>query len=223
MRETGARPGGVLCRVAASHLRVGMFQYAAASGDADLLRALADYAIARHHPDAAGADRPYLELFRHVVAAQAELVARWMLVGFVHGVMNTDNMTISGETIDYGPCAFIDAYDPATVFSSIDHRGRYAFGNQPEIGQWNLARLAEAMLPLLASDTDEAIELAMPVLRSYAERFDRYWLAVAAPPLPPPPPRGAAPPPHGRSRRVRPHLRGAPVRRDGGEAGAPGA
>ena len=121
----------MLCRVAASHLRVGTFQYAAATGDRDVLRALADHAIARHHPEAATAGRPYLELYRGVVEAQAELVARWMLVGFIHGVMNTDNMTISGETIDYGPCAFMDAFDPATVFSSIDHGGRYAYGNQP--------------------------------------------------------------------------------------------
>ena len=129
-RETEL-PGAVLCRVAASHLRVGTFQYAAATGDRDVLRALADHAIARHHPEAAAAARPYLELYRGVVEAQAELVARWMLVGFIHGVMNTDNMTISGETIDYGPCAFMDAFDPATVFSSIDHGGRYAYGNQP--------------------------------------------------------------------------------------------
>ena len=148
-----ALPGAVLCRVAASHLRVGTFQYAAASGDRESLRALADHAIARHHPEAADADHPYLELYRRVIGAQAELVARWMLVGFVHGVMNTDNMTISGETIDYGPCAFLDAYDPATVFSSIDDQGRYAYGNQPAAAQWNLARLGEALLPLLGADT----------------------------------------------------------------------
>ena len=130
LRE-GALPGAVLTRVAASHLRVGTFQYAAASGDRDLLRALADYAIARHYPEAADGQNRYLDLYRRVVGAQASLVARWMLVGFVHGVMNTDNTTISGETIDYGPCAFMDAFDPATVFSSIDDHGRYAYGNQP--------------------------------------------------------------------------------------------
>src|SRR3954469_13768424 len=141
-RET-ALPGAVLCRIAASHLRVGTFQYAAATGDRDLLRALVDHAVARHYPDTADAPNRYLELFRRIVGAQASLVARWMLAGFVHGVMNTDNTTISGETIDYGPCAFIDAFDPGTVFSSIDHGGRYAYGNQPHIAQWNLARLAE--------------------------------------------------------------------------------
>ena len=124
-------PGAVLASVASSHLRVGSFQYAAATGDVALLRRLADHAIARHHPEAAQADQPYLALFQAVVTAQASLVARWMHVGFIHGVMNTDNMTISGETIDYGPCAFMEAYDPATVYSSIDHRGRYAYGNQP--------------------------------------------------------------------------------------------
>ena len=148
-RET-LLPGAVLARVASSHLRVGSFQYARATGDLDLLRRLADHAIARHHPQAAAAEHPYLALFEAVVAAQASLVARWMLVGFVHGVMNTDNMTISGETIDYGPCAFMDAFDPATVYSSIDHGGRYAYGNQPVVAEWNLARLAEALLPLFA-------------------------------------------------------------------------
>ena len=142
-------PGAVLTRVAASHLRVGTFQYAAGHDDPTLLRRLADYAIARHYPLAVEAENPYLAFFEGVVDAQASLVARWMLVGFIHGVMNTDNMTISGETIDFGPCAFMDAFDPATVFSSIDHSGRYAYGNQPQIAQWNLARLAEALLPLL--------------------------------------------------------------------------
>jgi serine/tyrosine/threonine adenylyltransferase len=174
-REWGPLPGAVLCRVAASHLRVGTFQYAAASGDRDVLRALADHAIARHHPEAAGAADPYLQLYRHVVHAQAELVARWMLVGFVHGVMNTDNMTISGETIDYGPCAFLDAYDPATVFSSIDHAGRYAFGNQPAVAQWNLARLAEALLPLIDGDGDAAVEAATAVLGEFADSYQRHW------------------------------------------------
>src|SRR5574337_1503126 len=158
-RET-LLPGAVLARVAASHLRVGGFQLAAqqarATGDLGLLRRLADHAIARHHPEAAEAENRYVALFDAVVGAQASLVAQWMLVGFVHGVMNTDNMTISGETIDYGPCAFMEAYDPATVFSSIDHGGRYAFGNQPLIARWNLARFAETLLPLIADGEDEA-------------------------------------------------------------------
>jgi uncharacterized protein YdiU (UPF0061 family) len=173
VRET-VLPGAVLCRVAASHLRVGTFQYAAASGDRDVLRALADHAVARHHPEAAGAANPYLELYRRVVEAQAGLVARWMLVGFVHGVMNTDNTTISGETIDYGPCAFLDAFDPATVFSSIDHAGRYAYGNQPAIAQWNLARLGETLLPLIDEDVDAAVEAATAVLTSFAETYSRH-------------------------------------------------
>ena len=173
VRET-VLPGAVLCRVAASHLRVGTFQYAAASGDRDVLRALADHAIARHHPEAAGAANPYLELYRRVVEAQAGLVARWMLVGFVHGVMNTDNTTISGETIDYGPCAFLDAFDPATVFSSIDHAGRYAYGNQPAIAQWNLARLGETLLPLIDENVDAAVEAATAVLTSFAETYSRH-------------------------------------------------
>jgi uncharacterized protein YdiU (UPF0061 family) len=153
---------------------VGTFQYAAASGDREVLRALADYAIIRHHPDAADAHNRYLELYRCVVDAQAALVARWMLVGFVHGVMNTDNMTISGETIDYGPCAFMDAFDPATVFSSIDHRGRYAYGNQPAVAQWNLARLGEALLPLIDEDTDAAVAAATAVLDAFADSYERY-------------------------------------------------
>lgn len=173
-RET-MLPGAVLTRVASSHLRVGTFEYAArhpANRDGNsLVRRLADHAIARHVPEAAEAEDPYLELFRGVVEAQAALVARWMLVGFVHGVMNTDNTTISGETIDYGPCAFMDAYDPATVFSSIDHGGRYAFGNQPAIVQWDLARLAETMLPLFDEDHDVAVAAATEVLSSFAGRF----------------------------------------------------
>ena len=173
VRET-VLPGAVLCRVAASHLRVGTFQYAAAAGDRDVLRALADHAVARHHPEAAGAANPYLELYRRVVEAQAGLVARWMLVGFVHGVMNTDNTTISGETIDYGPCAFLDAFDPATVFSSIDHTGRYAYGNQPAIAQWNLARLGETLLPLIDEDVDAAVEAATAVLTSFAQAYSRH-------------------------------------------------
>jgi uncharacterized protein YdiU (UPF0061 family) len=168
-------PGAVLTRVAASHIRVGTFQFASGTGDVDLLRRLADHAIARHHPHAAESDQPYLTLLESVVEAQAALIAKWMLVGFVHGVMNTDNMTISGETIDYGPCAFADAYDPATVFSSIDHGGRYAYGNQPRIAQWNLARLAEALLPLLADDTQLAVDRATEVLEGFTARYERHW------------------------------------------------
>jgi serine/tyrosine/threonine adenylyltransferase len=187
MRER-ALPGAVLARVAASHLRVGTFQYAAASGDRDLLRALAGYAIARHYPQAAGAPNRYLDLYRRVVGAQALLVARWMLAGFVHGVMNTDNTTISGETIDYGPCAFMDTFDPATVFSSIDDNGRYAYGNQPRILQWNLARLAETLLPLIDDDSQAAVEAATEVLSGFAGAYEQHWaegmaakLGLAAP------------------------------------------
>jgi uncharacterized protein YdiU (UPF0061 family) len=165
----------VLARVATSHLRVGSFQYAAATGDLDLVRRLADHAIARHYPHAAEAEQPYQALFEAVVAAQASLVARWMLVGFIHGVMNTDNMTISGETIDYGPCAFMDAYDPATVYSSIDHAGRYAFANQPVVAQWNLARFAEALLPLFADDQQRAVDLAVQSLGGFSSAYDNAW------------------------------------------------
>jgi serine/tyrosine/threonine adenylyltransferase len=175
-RET-VLPGAVLARVASSHLRVGTVQYAAATGDRDLLRRLADHAIARHHPHAADDPQPYLALLASVVAAQASLVAQWMLVGFVHGVMNTDNTTLSGETIDYGPCAFLDAYDPATVFSSIDESGRYAYRNQPLAAEWNLARLAEALLPLLDEDTDRAVELATEVLHGFRPAYDEAWSA----------------------------------------------
>ncbi|WP_434443408.1 protein adenylyltransferase SelO [Lentzea sp. E54] len=163
--------GAVLARVAASHLRVGSFQYARNTGDQDLLRRLADHAIARHYPGST-----YLELFEQVVAAQASLVARWMLVGFIHGVMNTDNMTISGETIDYGPCAFMEAYDPTTKYSSIDHRGRYAYANQPIIAEWNLARLAEALLPLFSDDEDKAVALALETLGTFSGQFEEAWI-----------------------------------------------
>ncbi|MEJ8836806.1 protein adenylyltransferase SelO [Ramlibacter sp. AN1133] len=149
-------PGAVLARVAASHLRVGTFQFFAARGEQAKLRQLADYAIARHDPDLAGAPGRYLALLQRVAQRQAALVAQWMNVGFIHGVMNTDNMTISGETIDYGPCAFMEAYDPRAVFSSIDHQGRYAYGNQPLIARWNLARFAETLLPLVVEDEGEA-------------------------------------------------------------------
>jgi uncharacterized protein YdiU (UPF0061 family) len=152
-RET-MLPGGVLTRVAASHIRVGTFQYLAAQGDTEGVRILADHAIARHYPEATS----YRAFLDAVIAAQAGLVARWLLVGFIHGVMNTDNCSVAGETIDYGPCAFMDAYDPATVFSSIDHAGRYAYGNQGRIALWNLARLAETLLPLLDGGEDEAKE-----------------------------------------------------------------
>jgi len=173
-RET-VLPGAVLVRVASSHLRVGSFQYAALTGDVELLRRLANHAIARHYPDAAQAERPYLALFEAVVAVQASLIARWMLIGFVHGVMNTDNMTISGETIDYGPCAFMEAYDPGTVFSSIDQWGRYAYANQPAIAGWNLARFAETLLPLLADDIDEGIALAEESFGVFATEYDATW------------------------------------------------
>ena len=174
LRETPL-PGAVLARVASSHLRVGSFQYARVMGDDDLVRRLADHAIARHHPHAAEADQPYRALFEAVVAAQASLVAQWMLVGFVHGVMNTDNMTISGETIDYGPCAFLDAFDPATVFSSIDHGGRYAYGNQPVVAEWNLARLAETLLPLLHDDEEQAVALAVESLGAFRPQYSSAW------------------------------------------------
>lgn len=170
-------PGAVLVRVAASHLRVGTFQYAAATGDVGLLRRLADYAIARHHADLASLENPYLAFFGRVVAAQASLVARWMHVGFVHGVMNTDNTTISGETIDYGPCAFMDRHDPETVFSSIDHGGRYAYGRQPRVLQWNLARLAEALLPLIDPESERAIEVATETLRGFDDHYLGAWRA----------------------------------------------
>jgi serine/tyrosine/threonine adenylyltransferase len=169
-RETPL-PGAVLARVARSHLRVGTFQYAANTGDVDLVRRLADHAIARHHPHAAAADNRYVALFESVIAVQASLVAQWMLVGFVHGVMNTDNMTISGETIDYGPCAFMEAYDPETVFSSIDSWGRYAYGNQPSIAVWNLARLAEALLPLFDDDQEQAVAVAQTSLGEFGAQF----------------------------------------------------
>jgi uncharacterized protein YdiU (UPF0061 family) len=177
LREAGPLPGAVLTRVAASHLRVGTFQFFATRGTPEQLKALADHAIARHDPELAHSDQPYLALLCAVTERQAALIARWMGVGFIHGVMNTDNMTISGETIDYGPCAFMDAYDPATVFSSIDRQGRYAYGNQPGIGQWNLARLAETLLPLLAEDADTAVTLASDVVNAFPARYQHHWQA----------------------------------------------
>jgi len=173
-------PGAVLTRVAASHIRVGTFQFVAARGDETTLRKLADYVINRHYPELKAQADPFLGLLRAVCERQAELIARWMNVGFIHGVMNTDNMTLSGETIDYGPCAFMDHYHPATVFSSIDEHGRYAYANQPPIANWNLARFAEALLPLLAEatggDQDKAVDRAMEILGTFQERYEQYWL-----------------------------------------------
>ncbi len=175
-RET-MLPGAVLARVASSHLRVGSFQYAATAGDIELVRRLADHAVSRHYPQAADAENPYRALFDAVVTAQASLLAQWMLVGFVHGVMNTDNMTISGETIDYGPCAFMEAYDPATVFSSIDAWGRYAYGDQPAVAAWNLARFAETLLPLISDDLDQAVAVAQVSLGGFRSQYDAAWSA----------------------------------------------
>jgi uncharacterized protein YdiU (UPF0061 family) len=174
-RETQLQ-GAVLARVAASHIRVGTMQWAAAHDDAGALRALADYTRARHYPELADSPEPYQALFEAILARQAALIARWQTVGFVHGVMNTDNMALSGETIDYGPCAFMDAYDPATVFSSIDAGGRYAYGNQPPIAQWNLARLAEAMLPLFDPDANRAVEWATAALERFPDLFEQHRL-----------------------------------------------
>lgn len=165
-RETRL-PGAVVTRVAASHIRVGTFQFFAAREDLQSLRLLADHVIARHYPEAAGAANPTLAMFEAIVAAQADLIARWMLVGFIHGVMNTDNMAVSGETIDFGPCAFLDEFDPAKVFSSIDRQGRYAFSNQPNIAVWNLARLAETLLPFFDEDADRAVAIATEALQRF--------------------------------------------------------
>jgi len=170
-------PGAVFTRVAASHIRVGTFQFFAARGDDASVRALADYVIERHYPELKGSETPYLSLYRAVAERQAALIAQWLHVGFIHGVMNTDNMTISGETIDFGPCAFVDAYHPGTVFSSIDRQGRYAYANQPRIGQWNLARLGETLVPLLDADAEKAVERANDVIQGYGERFQHHWLA----------------------------------------------
>ncbi len=169
--------GAVLTRVAASHIRVGTFQWAAASGDGAAVRALTDYTVRRHYPDLNGAENPARALLEAVIERQASLLAQWMQVGFVHGVMNTDNMAISGDTIDYGPCAFMDAYDPATVFSSIDRHGRYAYGNQPAVAEWNLARFAETLLPLLHTEEAKAIELAKEALGKFGERYQQHGLA----------------------------------------------
>lgn len=174
MRQ-GPTPGAVLTRVAASHLRVGTFEYAARLSDPTILQRLADHAIDRHYPSAANADDRYLAFLDEVIEAQAALVAHWMLVGFIHGVMNTDNMAISGEGIDYGPCAFMERYDPATVFSSIDHAGRYAYANQPSIAQWNLSRLAETLIRLIDSDHEAAISAVTEKLDTFPTRYLHHW------------------------------------------------
>lgn len=169
-------PGAVLTRVAASHIRVGTFEYFAARGDNDAIRELLSYVIARHYPEARDADVPALAVIKAVAERQAKLIADWMGVGFIHGVMNTDNMALSGETIDYGPCAFMDSYDPKTVFSSIDRTGRYAYVNQPGIAQWNLARFAETLLPSIDSDDDQAVTLATEAVHAFMGRFDAHFL-----------------------------------------------
>jgi len=174
-RET-ALPGAILTRVAAGHVRVGTFQYFAARGDEAAVKRLADYVIARHYRDVETAANPYSALLRDAAERQAGLVAQWLLVGFIHGVMNTDNMSLAGETIDYGPCAFLDEYDPETVFSSIDHAGRYAYANQSRIAQWNLARFAECLLPLIDSDGDKAVAAAMETLEAFPARLREHWL-----------------------------------------------
>jgi uncharacterized protein YdiU (UPF0061 family) len=176
IRET-EQPGAILTRVAASHLRVGTFQYVSKWGTNEDLRALAEYTLQRHFPEVDSDVNRYLFLLQEVIKRQAELIAKWQLVGFIHGVMNTDNMAISGETIDYGPCAFMDAYDPATVFSSIDTHGRYAYGNQPHIAAWNLARFAETLLPLLHVNEEQAIKLAEDAISDFNELYHRNWLS----------------------------------------------
>jgi uncharacterized protein YdiU (UPF0061 family) len=169
-------PGAILTRIAASHVRVGTFQYFAARGDIDAVRALADYVIERHYPELSASGARYLGLLQAVMRRHASLVAKWLQVGFIHGVMNTDNTTVSGETIDFGPCAFMDAYDPDKVFSSIDRHGRYAYANQPAIAQWNLARFAETLLPLIDADEKRAIESATESIAAFTPEFERHWL-----------------------------------------------
>jgi uncharacterized protein YdiU (UPF0061 family) len=176
MREEPQK-GAILTRVAQSHVRIGTFEYFGNRGDIDGVRVLADYMIARHYPEAAKADNPTLAFFEAVIRRVADLVASWQSIGFIHGVMNTDNMSIAGETIDYGPCAFMDSYHPATVYSSIDTQGRYAYGNQPHIAHWNLSRLAGALVPLLAVEQDAAIALAQDALNSFPARFDAAYLS----------------------------------------------
>jgi len=177
-RGPASLPGAILTRVASSHVRVGTFEYLAARGDTPTLRSLADYIIDRHYPDAKRADVPYRRLLDLVVDRQAYLVAQWMKVGFIHGVMNTDNTSVVGETIDYGPCAFMDAYDPQAVFSSIDAGGRYSFANQPAIAQWNLARFAETLLPLFGAEKAQAIALATESISAYSAKFHQQWLTA---------------------------------------------
>src|SRR6476661_2237220 len=174
-RETPL-PGAVLTRVASSHIRVGTFEFFAARGDLDAIRRLADHVIARHYPEAVDAANRYRTLLDLVISRQAALIAKWQLVGFIHGVMNTDNMSIAGETIDYGPCAFMDVYHPEAVYSSIDNKRRYAYGNQPRIAQWNLARLAETFLPLLAEDQEQAVALAQAALAAFGPQFQAAYL-----------------------------------------------
>ncbi|MDZ4366100.1 MAG: YdiU family protein, partial [Afipia sp.] len=177
VRRDTLLPGAVLTRVASSHIRIGTFQFFAARGDVEALRLLADHVIARHYPDCVG-DGRYLALLEAVITAQAALVAQWLAIGFIHGVMNTDNMSIAGETIDYGPCAFMDTYHPTTVFSSIDEHGRYAFGNQPPIARWNLTRFAEALLPLFADDPDKAVSIAQDALSRFDPQFRARLIAA---------------------------------------------
>ncbi len=177
IHREGLVPGAILTRIGASHVRVGTFEYFAARGDAEAVRLLADYAIDRHYPEVRSTAQPYLALLGAISERQALLIARWMLVGFIHGVMNTDNMVVSGETIDFGPCAFMDAFDPAAVFSSIDRNGRYAYANQPHAAQWNLARLAETLLSLLDPVPERAAELASEVLSRFSARVGEHWLA----------------------------------------------
>lgn len=177
VRRENDLAGAIVTRVAASHIRVGTFEYAAYFGTPDDVRSLADYTIMRHFPDITEQDDPYLLLLREVVKRQASLIAKWQLVGFIHGVMNTDNMAVSGETIDYGPCAFMDLYHPATVFSSIDRHGRYAYENQPKIAVWNLARFAETLLPLLHEDETSAVALAKEALETFDLLYQQHWLS----------------------------------------------
>ncbi|MEM8659057.1 MAG: protein adenylyltransferase SelO family protein, partial [Pseudomonadota bacterium] len=171
-----ALPGAILTRIASSHIRVGTFQYHTSREDPDALRLLAQHVIARHYPEAADAENPILALIEAVINAQAGLVAHWMALGFIHGVMNTDNMSIAGETIDYGPCAFMDIYHPETVFSSIDHGRRYAYGNQPLAAHWNLAQFASSLLPILDDNREAAIEQAQGVVNGFSDAFQTAWL-----------------------------------------------
>ncbi|MBF0194473.1 MAG: YdiU family protein, partial [Magnetococcales bacterium] len=177
-RETGQLAGAILTRVAASHIRVGTFEYLAMKGNFDNTKILVDYALNRHYPNATNKDTPALSLLTEVMEKQIDLVINWLRVGFIHGVMNTDNMTISGETIDYGPCAFMDSYNNETVFSSIDHMGRYAFGNQPHIVKWNLTRFAETLLPILNSDKNQAVAIATQTIDSYDEKLKTKQLSM---------------------------------------------